>query len=125
MWEVSRKRDPRLSIVMDPGAGAGRAMARLDERLAAAATELKDIRSEIAALARQASAMESAAPRPITPRLLTVAQAAAALGLGESTVHGLIRSGKLHSRLIGTSRRVAVDDLDDFVNGLAVASGGP
>ncbi len=55
---------------------------------------------------------------PIAPRLLTVAQAASALGLGESTVHALIRDGKIDAVKIGTARRIPVDVLDRYVRSL-------
>ncbi|MHB1928116.1 MAG: helix-turn-helix domain-containing protein [Acidimicrobiales bacterium] len=44
------------------------------------------------------------------PKLLTVPQAAAALGVGQSTVHNLICTGELGSRKPGGSRRIPVED---------------
>ena len=58
------------------------------------------------------------APPALAPRLLTVAQAAAALGLGESTVHALVRAGEIESVKIGTARRIPVGALDGFVQRL-------
>lgn len=53
------------------------------------------------------------------PLLLTPAEAAAALGVGRSTLFDLLGSGALPSVRIGRARRVRRDDLDAFVAGLS------
>ena len=61
------------------------------------------------------------APEP-PPRLLTVPQAAKALSLGISTVHDLVRSGRLGSVKIGAARRVPVEAIDAFLGDVRAAS---
>lgn len=114
-----------LSVLRSAGREAGSAgMERLEDRIAAAAGELQAIRDELAGLARLAVREEPVEAPPVLPRLLTVPQAATALGLGESTVHGLIRRGLLGSRKVGSARRIPVEDLDAFVSRLPSASRG-
>ncbi len=50
--------------------------------------------------------------------LLTVPQAAEMLGVGRSTVYGLISSGALNSVRVGGSRRIPVHALQAYVAGL-------
>ncbi len=50
--------------------------------------------------------------------LLDLPQVAGALSLSLRTVQGLIYSGQLRSLTVGRSRRVAVADLDAFVEDL-------
>ena len=87
---------------------------RIQGRVADAVEELEALRRDIADLAVVLAA-PPAPPPTVAPRLLTVGQAAAALGVGSSTVHHLIRTGQLGSRKLGGSRRVPVEDLDSFV----------
>jgi excisionase family DNA binding protein len=47
--------------------------------------------------------------------LLTVEQAARRLGVGRSTMYGLIAQGEVESIQIGHLRRIPVDALADFV----------
>lgn len=54
----------------------------------------------------------------IEKRLLTVRETSAATGLGRSKLYQLIAAGELRSVLIGRSRRVAVEDLTEFVEKL-------
>ena len=55
-------------------------------------------------------------PAPWPPaRLLTVPQAAKALSLGTSTVHELVRSGRLGSVKIGAARRAPVEAIEAFI----------
>jgi len=61
------------------------------------------------------------APEPL-PRLLTVPQAAKALSLGTSTVHELVRSGRLDSVKIGAARRVPAEAIDAFLGDARTAS---
>lgn len=119
MRRAGRRTSAGLAVV--PGrerAGAADLVGSLEDRIAAAANELQAMRDAVTVLARASERVDPAAEEPVAPRLLTVPQAAAALGLGESTVHGLIRSGRLGSRKIGSARRVPLADLDAFVNGL-------
>ena len=53
--------------------------------------------------------------RPMAPLLLTPEQAAAVLGICRTKVYELIGTGKLESVRIGTSRRIAVAALEEFV----------
>jgi excisionase family DNA binding protein len=76
--------------------------------------ELEALKAEVAALAVLASA-PTVTDGTAVPRLLTVAQVAASLGVGQSTVHNLIRTGELGSRKLGGSRRIPVEDLDAFI----------
>ena len=115
-------RGSRRGLSVVPGRGRADTpdlVGSLEDRITAAASELQAMREAVIGLARAAE-QPASAEEPVQPRLLTVAQAAAALGLGESTVHGLIRRGLLGSRKIGSARRVPVADLDAFVNGLPV-----
>jgi excisionase family DNA binding protein len=114
------------SFVVAPGSGrmARRELiGRLEQRAAAAARELEAIREDISRMIAVGVSPLESEPQ-VAPRLLTVSQAAVALGLGESTVHGLIRSGELGSRKIGGAHRVPVAELDAFVAGLAAGEGG-
>jgi len=53
---------------------------------------------------------------PTAPALLlTVEEAARRLGLGRTTVYGLIRDGELHSVRIGRARRIPAEALTDLV----------
>lgn len=58
-----------------------------------------------------------AAPSP-SPLLLTVRQAAAALGVGRTTVYELIGAGDLEVVHIGRSARVPVAAVEEFVDRL-------
>lgn len=60
---------------------------------------------------------QSATPRSMDPAcvLLTVEQAARRLGVGRSTMYGLIAQGEVESIQIGHLRRIPVDALTDFV----------
>jgi excisionase family DNA binding protein len=51
--------------------------------------------------------------------LLTAEEAAEALRIGRSTLYKLLASGDLESVRIGTSRRIAVAQLERFVDRLA------
>ena len=51
-------------------------------------------------------------------QLLTVGQTAALLGIGQSTVHQMIRDGRLGSRKIGTARRIPLSEIESFISGL-------
>lgn len=51
--------------------------------------------------------------------LLTVEEAARSLGLGRTTVFGLIRAGELHSVRIGRARRIPTGAITDYVRALA------
>jgi len=66
--------------------------------------------------------------RPATPRamdpacvLLTVEQAARRLGVGRSTMYGLLARGEIESIQIGHLRRIPVDALGTFVDQRRVA----
>jgi excisionase family DNA binding protein len=48
-------------------------------------------------------------------KLLTVAQAAAILGIGRSLAYMLVSTGKIRSFKIGRSRRIPLSALDDFI----------
>jgi excisionase family DNA binding protein len=89
---------------------------RLEARLANVVVELEGLRTEIAALA--AFAWTPTNGSNVAPKLLTVRQAATMLGVGQSTVHHLIRTGRLASRKLAGSRRVAVVDVDAFIASL-------
>lgn len=58
---------------------------------------------------------------PPEPLLLTVAEAAALLGLGRTTLYELILRGDLMTVKIGRARRVPVASLQQFVASLAEA----
>ena len=60
------------------------------------------------------TAQDTTPPRG-TPRvMLTVEQAADALGIGRTTVFALIKSGELRSLLIGRSRRIPLDEIEAY-----------
>lgn len=79
-----------------------------------AVAEFSDRLTRLRAVSRRPDKQEAAVPT----RLLTVAQAATALGLGRSTVENLIRTGDLGSRKIGKARRVPVEELDAYISRL-------
>lgn len=109
------------SFAVIPGEGrAGRRelVAELEDRLTATAREIDEIRAQVVRLLQAAEREGVPDGPPVSARLLTVARAAVALGLGESTVHSLIRTGHLGSRKIGGARRVPFADLDAFVSRL-------
>lgn len=60
---------------------------------------------------RDTGHMDVAAPR----LLLTVEEAADRLGVGRSTMYGLLRDGEVESVQIGRLRRVPADALPDFL----------
>gem|GEM_PF-3548004 len=84
------------------------------------ADALERVSQAIDALA--SSSAEQAPAQAPAPRLLTVPQAAKALSLGTSTVHELLRSGKLASVKIGAARRIPVEAIDAFVSHAEEAS---
>ncbi|MCA1194432.1 helix-turn-helix domain-containing protein [Saccharopolyspora sp. 6V] len=53
--------------------------------------------------------------------LLTVEETARRLGLGRTTVFGLIRTGELHSVRIGRARRVPTEAIGDYVRRLSTS----
>jgi excisionase family DNA binding protein len=58
----------------------------------------------------------------VSPRLLTAEQAASALSICRTKVYELLRTGQLESVQIGSSRRIPVAALDEFVLRLRNAS---
>lgn len=60
----------------------------------------------------------SLVPEAMSPLLLTVAQAAAALGIGRSTMYTLMYRGDIRPVHIGRSVRIHPQDLERFVAGL-------
>jgi excisionase family DNA binding protein len=57
-------------------------------------------------------------PQPVLEVILvTTKQAAQALQVSERTIANLIKSGKLHSTLIGTARRIDLNDLRRLASG--------
>ena len=106
----------RLKAVSSRCPTPAQLLAEVVASLAEAAAQLEVLRAQVVDQASQPA--EPADPQGMHPRLLTVRQAAAALGVGQSTVHNLIRSGELGSRKIGGSRRVPVEELDAFIAGL-------
>ena len=66
----------------------------------------------------KASRSTSVLPPQIAPRLLTIQQAAAYLGIRVWALRSLIWDGKLKPVQIGDSRRhlLAVEDLDSYID---------
>jgi excisionase family DNA binding protein len=90
---------------------------RIEARLAEAVVELDAAKAELVELA--ALALSSPGPEGGRgPQLLTVRQTAALLGLGQSTVHQMIRDGRLGSCKIGNSRRVPMTEIETFISAL-------
>lgn len=78
----------------------------MSDRLAAALAELVEaIRAEIHA--------EPIAGAP--DRLLTVLEAADALGIGRTAAYGEVQAGRLRSVKIGRSRRIPASAVADFI----------
>jgi excisionase family DNA binding protein len=50
--------------------------------------------------------------------LVSISEAAAALGLSHRTVRSLVYAGELRSIKVGARRLIAVDDLEGFVRSL-------
>jgi len=96
------------------------------DRFAELAGRAARLRAEIGALADELSAIASSpAPEPtrsITPSLLTVDEAAAALSLSRTAVYELMRTGDLGSVQIGVRRRVPVTAIDAYVARLTGAA---
>jgi excisionase family DNA binding protein len=93
-----------LSAVEDASTKTTEELAEgIETRLVGAVVELEALRLEVAELAALASA-SPASDRRVGIQLLTVRQTAALLGLGQSTVHQMIRDGRLGSCKIGNSR---------------------
>jgi excisionase family DNA binding protein len=66
---------------------------------------------------------EGATAQPIPARsLLTVAEAAEQLHLGQSTVKNLIRQGRLRSIKVGGARRIPVDAISELAAGSGAAT---
>jgi excisionase family DNA binding protein len=64
------------------------------------------------------SSRSKPAPASVEPRkLFAVPQAADILGIGRTTLYGLIKSGELQSVSVGRRRFVARDQLERFVAG--------
>jgi len=59
----------------------------------------------------------------VDPKLLTVRQAAAVLGLSRSATYALVTKGDIRSLKIGRSRRVPVLALDEFIGKQLLAGG--
>jgi excisionase family DNA binding protein len=63
--------------------------------------------------------MQTQADTPGYGRLLvTIQEAAVALGLGRSTVYELVAGGELESVTVGRARRIPVRELEEFVTRL-------
>ena len=60
---------------------------------------------------------------PAPRQMLTVEQAAQALGIGRTTMFGLIKAGELESVLIGRLRRVPADAIDAYTARLQTEQG--
>lgn len=62
---------------------------------------------------------KTAIPETSAPRLLlTIEQAAARLGVGRSTMYGLVLDGEVESVRIGRLRRIPHDALTDYLDQL-------
>lgn len=90
---------------------ATRTAASLQRLVAELAERVDDLAAELAAL--------SAAPPAPPGSLLTVDQAAVALGVSRSRVFALIKAGALHSIKLGASRRIPREAVDQLVISLA------
>ena len=66
--------------------------------------------------------MEPGKERESGRRLLTVQEAARALGMGYSTLRRRIAAGELEAIRLGRSRRIRPEELDAFIERLARAS---
>lgn len=116
-----RTRDPwRVSGAGYTGAAprAEELAAHVGERLRQAVAGLEALRNEVEALGSLA-ASERARHQVPAPKLLTVRQAASTLGMSQSTVHLLIREQKLDSVKIAGARRISVESIDAFIEGLS------
>jgi len=51
----------------------------------------------------------------VSKKLLTVNEAASALGLGRSLVYTLVKNSELRSITIGRARRIPISALDEFI----------
>jgi excisionase family DNA binding protein len=71
----------------------------------------------------QAVRQASVEPNPIGPLLLTAEQAAVVLSICRTKVYELMRTGQLESIQIGSSRRIPVGALDEYVDRLRKSSG--
>jgi excisionase family DNA binding protein len=90
---------------------------RIEAHLAEVVVELDAATAELAELAALACSPPSH-EGDRGPQLLTVGQTAARLGLGQSTIHQMIRDGRLGSCKIGNSRRIPITESEAFVSGL-------
>jgi excisionase family DNA binding protein len=78
---------------------------RIEARLAEVVVELDAAKAELAELAAL-TCLSPGQGAGQGPQLLTVGQTAALLGLGQSTVHQMIRDDRLGSCKVGNSRRM-------------------
>ncbi len=60
---------------------------------------------------------------PWVPHLITVEEAARRLSISRSNVYRYMERGQLRSVLIGRCRRIALEDLDEFVRRLRFTAG--
>lgn len=92
---------------------------RIEERLLLITQETDAVRADLDALHQLAA---NPGPAAITPKVLTIAQVQAALGVSESTVKTLIRTGELESVVVGErGRRIPVDAVDYYIASLRTA----
>lgn len=66
--------------------------------------------------------MNIQATPPITRRLVSVEEAAAAIGIGRTFAFALIGSGALRSVRVGKRRLVPVEAIDAYVDALATGA---
>lgn len=57
-----------------------------------------------------------------TPLLLRVEEAAKRLDIGRTTLYGLVMTGEIESVLVGRSRRIPAECLDEYVQRLRAES---
>ena len=108
---------PLAAVHGSPATAPADLVARIEGRLADAVAELEALKAEVAELAALACT-----PRfqegSGSPQLLTVSQTATRLGIGQSTVHQMIREGRLRSFKIGNSRRIPLSGIEAFISEL-------
>lgn len=102
-------------LSLDPEVARREQRAEITRRIEAALDALTALDALDALDARNQAPTRPAVER----RLLTLDEAAGALSIGRTKLHGLLRSGALASVRIGTARRVRVEAIDAYLASLS------
>jgi excisionase family DNA binding protein len=98
----------------------------MGQRAAVLAAQLSTLTAEIASLAQEADRMAARDTEQSSagslPRLLSVPEAARAIGVSRSLAYELVRTGELHSVEVRSRTKVPLSAVDNYVTGLMQAT---